>query len=287
MQPHTETDSHILLSIRAGEQAALEALYVQALPIITTEMGGQRLAHKWLQDALLKLRADVRNDRLQRLPDENLVEYLARKVRERWEQYQQEKELDAKIIDCLQSETDNGWAFYYMQRYYFPGISYYIRSNGGTEEDAKDVIMDSIYALLHNIKEGKYVAQDTTKLKTYFYSICKNKWKDYAKKRKNNLVLSLLEGLDPTHDDAHYYVAYEDEVLNERQKVVAEVFQQAPERCHRILSYFYYDNLSHAEIAEKMGYQNADTSKEQKKRCMSKLRVALLKRLGGKADWED
>ncbi|MBX3101854.1 MAG: sigma-70 family RNA polymerase sigma factor [Bacteroidetes bacterium] len=287
MQPLTDTDSHILQSIRSGDTAALEALYVQAIPIVTREMGGQRRAHKWLQDALIRLRTDVRNGRLKREPNENLVEYLARRVRERWEQYQQEKELDARIIECLQSETDNGWAFYYMQRYYFPSISYYIRSNGGTEEDAKDIIMDSIYALLYNIREGKYVAQDTTKLKTYFYSICKNKWKDYAKKRKNNMIVSLLDGFEPEDDDAHYYVAYEDDVLNERQKVVAEVFQQATERCHRILSYFYYDNLSHTEIAEKMGYQNADTSKEQKKRCMGKLRLALLKRLGGNPDMDE
>lgn len=275
---YQEKDRRTLKKLRAGEQDALDQLYLDALLIIRQDIGAEPRADKFLQDALLKLRQDITRAKLKLQNHESLAEYLARMVRERWEQHLQEKELDQKIINTLTNDTDNGWAFYYMQRYFFPSINYYIRTNGGSEEDAKDIIMDSIYALLNNIKEGKYKPQDSAKLKTYFFSICKNKWKDHYKKRKNSIMTSLLEGMEGIEEETPYYVAFDDEVLNERQQVVAEVFKQANEKCHRILSYFYYDNLSHTEIAERMGYEGPNTSKEQKKRCMNKIRTAIVKK---------
>jgi len=276
----TDTDRKLLNQIKAGQLAALEQLYVQALPLVAREVGDDPLAHTYLQEALLRLKRPLQTDRLELGDSQNLAEYLARLMRQRWQSSPPNHDLDKKIVDTLQSEKDSGWAFYYMQRHYFPGISYYIRSQGGTEEDAKDIIMDGIYALLNNVRAGKYTPTDSASLKTYFFSICKNKWRDYYKKKKSPLFASLLDGLADSDLEALHYAEFDEDLLNERQKMVAEIFSQASDKCHKILSYFYYDNLSHEEIAERMGYEGPNTSKEQKKRCMNKIRSSVLKKLG-------
>ncbi|MCE3007153.1 MAG: sigma-70 family RNA polymerase sigma factor [Bacteroidetes bacterium] len=274
----TDTDRKLLNQIKAGQTGALEQLYVQALHIATEEMGVARLVHDYLQEAVLALKKAIQMDRVDLRGSRSLAEYLARLVHERWENTLKNQELDQKIIATLQSDKDSGWAFYYMQRHYFPGVSYFVRGHGGTEEDAKDIIMDGIYALLSNVRAGKYTPTDSASLKTYFFSICKNKWRDYQKKKKNNPIADPIEGLPDSEGEVHYYAEFDEDLLNERQKMVADIFGHAGEKCHRILSYFYYENLSHEQIAERMGYEGPNTSKEQKKRCMNKIRDLVLKR---------
>ena len=50
--------------------------------------------------------------------------------------------LDKKLMNALLN--NDGWAYYYMQVKFFPSITAMVLANGGTEEDAKDVIMDGV-----------------------------------------------------------------------------------------------------------------------------------------------
>jgi RNA polymerase sigma factor (sigma-70 family) len=154
-------------------------------------------------------------------------------------------------------------------------VKYFVLKSGGSEEEAKDVIMDGIEALIRNIREGQYVFQDNAKLKTYFFQICRNKWFDYVNRKQRQKPVSLLADLNLEDFDNNYFYEFNEDLLNDRQRIVAELFDKSSDTCRQVLSYFYYDELSHDEIAERMGFSGPDSSKTQKNKCLRKLKSAL------------
>ncbi|MCB0587363.1 MAG: hypothetical protein KDD06_18845, partial [Phaeodactylibacter sp.] len=51
------------------------------------------------------------------------------------------------------------------------------------------------------------------------------------------------------------------------------------ERCRTILELFYFERKSMSELAEQLGYANAHSVTEQKRRCMERLNYAVVNRL--------
>jgi RNA polymerase sigma factor (sigma-70 family) len=273
----SENEEKLLARLKLGDLKVLEYLHKKALPVVYQEIGLQKQATEILSDVLIELRRDIMNDQLVVIGNTSLLEHIAACCRKRWENKQAELSIESKIIQSLLQ--NDGWAFYYIQKAWFPSVSYYIRTCGGTVDDAKDIIMDAILALVQNIQEGRYQLKPDVKLKTYFIQICRNKWKDHLKKyaRVKAIGLSLWE-----IDNEFIEMAADapDELLSERQKVVVSIFQKVTDTCKKVLSYFYYDNLSHEEIASRMGYNNANTSKTQKMKCLRKLRSAVMNYVG-------
>ena len=58
---------------------------------------------------------------------------------------------------------------------------------------------------------------------------------------------------------------------NERANLINNCLNELGDTCKRILYYFYYDELSMEDIAEKMGFANADTAKTKKYKCKKEL----------------
>lgn len=268
-------DQALLQRIIRHDSAALKQLYVAALPRLTVAVQDNALTRRYLQDALLKIRDDGQRHRFELNGAPNLRDYAVHLVRERLEKEAKDREIEQKIYTSLMEAHADGWAFYYMQVHFFPAISYFVQKNGGTDEEAKDVIMDGIEALIRNIRDGSYQPRSNAKLKTYFFQICRNKWYDVLEKRKRTRPASLFADLELDQFEAEYYYEYDYELLNDRQRKVAEVFEQASESCRQVLGYYYYDELSHDEIADRMGYSGADSSKTQKNKCLRKLKKVL------------
>jgi DNA-directed RNA polymerase specialized sigma24 family protein len=109
--------------------------------------------------------------------------------------------------------------------------------------------------------------------------VCRNLWVDEMKRKSRSRTFRPLDDLDG--EDLKYlayYDNYESEALTERQRVVQQAFSQSTDTCRQVLSYFYYENLSHDEIAARMGYKNSDTCKTQKMKCLTKLKMAVKSR---------
>jgi RNA polymerase sigma factor (sigma-70 family) len=270
-----KAEAELIRQIKDHEAQALQELYRACLPQVKELYGDDELARKTLQDALIKLRDDIIRGAVVGGDQDSLSEYLVRQCAKRLDQEEKDREVEQKIIRSLENNANDGWAFYYMQVHYFPSVSYFIQKNGGSEEEAKDIIMDGIEALLRNIRDGSYQPTSAAKLRTYFFQICRNKWYDYLKKKKRSQPLSLFADLELERFENTYYYEFDEDLLNERQKMVAELFQTSTDNCQKVLGYFYYDELSHEEIAQKMGYSGASSSKTQKNKCLRKLKSAL------------
>lgn len=57
----------------------------------------------------------------------------------------------------------------------------------------------------------------------------------------------------------------------EVQSLLGNELNHTPEPCASIIKLFYYENLSMDEIAEEIGYKNAQTAKAKKSQCMTDL----------------
>jgi RNA polymerase sigma-70 factor (ECF subfamily) len=68
-----------------------------------------------------------------------------------------------------------------------------------------------------------------------------------------------------------------DEYAEEKQLAASRIKKEIGtmlEPCKSLIILFYYDSLSFKEIASRMGYKNEGVAKNQKKRCLQKLREA-------------
>ena len=271
-----QDDAALLKLIADGASEPLEYLLLFCLPKVQETIGSRGYSLEFLKDACLFLRETVMKGKHESggltVPD-----YLIKLCLERWSRIENEIRLDEKLYESLRS--NDGWAYYYMQKKFFPQVERMVLANSGTLEDAKDLIMDGIYLLLKNIHDGKYSVQTGARLKTYFLRICRNRWLDELKRMKKKMPASLIWDLEVEQSEALYYETYREEELNERQKKVREQFLKGSDVCQNILRMYYYENMSHKEIAAKMKYNSEEVSRTQKKKCFEKLRTSVIKML--------
>lgn len=273
----SKKDSKSIINlIKEGDVKVISQIYQDYYPEILELVQEETQAQDLLKKAILVLRSLVLSNRVKE--DFDVHKFLINWCKKQYEENQSSKDLEEKIYNSL--KNNDGWAFYYINMTYLPSVIQYVKLHGGSKEDAEDVVQDAILALINNVNEGKYQLQESTKIKTYFIGICKNIWKEHLRRKARYATFSdfdfkieEFEGYDFLYEITEY------EALTERQKIVLEVFNSASDTCKQVLSYFYFKNYSHEEIAEKMGFSNAESSKTQKNKCLKKLKISVLNRM--------
>ena len=130
-------------------------------------------------------------------------------------------------------------------------------SNSGTEEEAKDIFQDALVVFWQKARSGKLVM--TAKMSTYIYSVCQNLWRKELDRKKR---------LSNEEKDVPVRMDFESP---ERAKIIAECLNQIGETCKKVLMYYYFDEMSMQEIADRLGFANTDTAKTKKYKCKQKL----------------
>lgn len=154
--------------------------------------------------------------------------------------------------------------FYKM---YFGSIHHFIIRNGGDEQEAKDVYQEGIIVLYEKIREHKL--ELTSSLKTFLYSICRNLWLKQLvrKERFTGKIEEHQEFIKAIDEDIH-----EQEVEMNQYAQMKKALDLLGEPCKTLITDFYIKNLNMQEITEKFGYTNAANSKNQKYKCMNRLK---------------
>src|SRR5690606_3736649 len=153
-----------------------------------------------------------------------------------------------------------------LYRDYFPMVLHMVVQNSGTAEEAKDVLQEAVIVLYDRISQGKF--ELNSKLKTYLYAVCRRLW------------LKQLGGYERTFQDVTHYeetIPVEDDLAvheeKDQQMALMELaLNQLGEPCRSIIQEFYVMGRSMQEICEKFGYTNADNAKNQKYKCLQRLK---------------
>jgi RNA polymerase sigma factor (sigma-70 family) len=148
-------------------------------------------------------------------------------------------------------------ALEFIYKKYYRMMTKLVITNSGTEDEARDVYQDALVVFWQKARSGNLVL--TSKISTYVYSICQNLWRKELdrKKRLSNEEKDSAESLDLDGP--------------EREKIIARCMEQLGETCRKVLMYYYFDEMSMQEIADKLGFANTDTAKTKKYKCKQKL----------------
>lgn len=159
------------------------------------------------------------------------------------------------------------WAFERLYSHYFPPIRTMIVRNSGTEDEAKDVFQDAVCVLYDKVTSPEGLSL-TSQLNTYLYAICRRLWLKELKMSSRFLSeMDLIE--DEPSLDLDLALHHEKEKQFGRMQ---DALDQLGEPCKSILTDFYIQDLSMQEISEKFQYTNADNAKNQKYKCLQRLK---------------
>ncbi|MGN6213884.1 RNA polymerase sigma factor [Parafilimonas sp.] len=141
----------------------------------------------------------------------------------------------------------------------------FIINNNGTYDEARDIFQEAMITLYQKAKSESFVL--TSQLKTYIYSVSRRLW------------LKRLQQLGKTTNGVENFdsVVVDDDIeIHERRDAELGIMHRAlnslGEPCKSLLEAFYIEKKSMDKIALLFGYTNADNAKNQKYKCLMRLK---------------
>jgi len=135
-----------------------------------------------------------------------------------------------------------------------------------SSDDSKDIYQLTILIFYDNIKQEK-LQHLVSSVKTYIFGIGKNVVLDFRRRAKKNTPLEKERWLND-------YLTDEPDLSPSDQMfdVAGKALVKLGDPCRQLVEMFYYGKKSMEEITEVLHYKNAETAKNQKCKCMKRLR---------------
>jgi len=141
-----------------------------------------------------------------------------------------------------------------------------ILSNSGYPDDARDIFQEAMIVLFEKVKSGSF--ELNCQLKTYLYSVCRRLWlKRLSQLQRNSVEVEGLMETVPVEDEIEKH-----EQLNLDFQIMDQSLNSLGEPCRSLLKAYYLEMKNMVEIAADFGYTNADNAKNQKYKCLMRLR---------------
>ena len=171
---------------------------------------------------------------------------------------------DLAIMEGIRQGDDR--ALSHLYKLYFPMISHFIVNNSGTDDEAKDIYQEGVIVFYEKVRDNSL--ELTCQIKTYLYSVCRRLWlKRLTEKGRFATRLEESESVVPVEEDT---LRHEEQ---ERQfGVMGDSLAQLGEPCRGLLEAYYIQTQNMQDITEKFGYTNSDTAKNQKYKCLQRLK---------------
>ncbi len=165
-----------------------------------------------------------------------------------------------------------GWAYDYVYAELSQSFRYWVERNSGTDMDAEDAFHKGLLNFLLNLETGKYEFRENAKITTVVFDYCKKVWLNELASSRLKKRSTMPDAYDPVDD-----VDLQKDL--ERGETIAQVRQalnQLKTDCRKLIEYFYFDELSLKEIAQKLGMKESST-KQKRYDCTEKLKQLVLK----------
>ena len=141
-----------------------------------------------------------------------------------------------------------------------------ILNNNGSADDAKDIFQETMIVLYEKVRAGGF--ELNCQIKTYVYSVSRRLW--LKRLQQMNRYAPALQGLENS-------VSVEEEMeqhekINDEFQAMEKAIGSLGEPCKSLLEAYYFQKKSMHEIAAGFGYTNADNAKNQKYKCLMRLK---------------
>lgn len=160
---------------------------------------------------------------------------------------------DSKAIDTIYKDN-------------FSMVQAFILNNNGTYDDARDIFQEAMITLYEKAKSESFVL--TCQIKTYVYSVCRRLWLKRLQQMGRFVVQSeSLEETVPVEEDLEVH-----EKRNADFAIMERSLNSLGEPCKSLLESYYIHKKGMTEISAEFGYTNADNAKNQKYKCLMRLK---------------
>lgn len=148
----------------------------------------------------------------------------------------------------------------------YNSIQSLIVNNQGSADDARDIFQEALIVLYEKVRQGDF--ELNCQIRTYLYAVSRRLWlkrlqqqkRMYAEWEEVDELVSVETDLDRhQQEDADY----------ERME---QAIQQLGEPCKSLLEAYYFRKQNMVSIASEFGYTNADNAKNQKYKCLMRLK---------------
>ncbi|PIR49205.1 hypothetical protein COU80_00450 [Candidatus Peregrinibacteria bacterium CG10_big_fil_rev_8_21_14_0_10_55_24] len=148
---------------------------------------------------------------------------------------------------ALAGESD---AFTALVERYAPGLLRYARRLTRNDEDAQDIVQETLVRLHQNLAKLDF----SDPLKPWLYRVCTNLCRNLAK-RKRTIAFSDLES---DEEDSSFVELQESQeptpseilLASVRAEVVAKAVAALPQKYQAVVALYYWEGLSYEEIAD-------------------------------------
>lgn len=141
-----------------------------------------------------------------------------------------------------------------------------IINNNGSADDAKDIFQEAMIVLYEKIRSGGF--ELNCQIKTFVYSVSRRLW--LKRLQQQNRYSSPGDSMEEV-------VAVDQELgEHEQRNAEFEMMEKAinglGEPCKSLLEAYYLQKQNMQVIAANFGYTNADNAKNQKYKCLMRLK---------------
>ena len=139
-------------------------------------------------------------------------------------------------------------------------------NNNGSADDAKDVFQEAMIVLYENVRSGTF--ELNCQIKTYVYSVARRLWlKRLQQLSRYSPPVENMEQVVPVEDEIE-----EHEKRNSEFEMMDKAISSLGEPCKSLLEAYYLQKQNMQVIAANFGYTNADNAKNQKYKCLMRLK---------------
>ncbi len=171
-----------------------------------------------------------------------------------------------KYIKAIKKNDFQALKELYQQ--FLPKISYFIKNNGGTFEDAKDVFQDALVVIYKKTRSNDF--ELTSGFYTLLYGICRNLWGNRLQK-KSRTEVTLTDDYKYTFEDETSRLIEKEE----ENRIFWDAFRQLGQGCQRLLELFFAKTKM-ADIVQQLELSSVAYAKKRKFQCKEQL-IKLVK----------
>lgn len=153
-----------------------------------------------------------------------------------------------------------------LYKEHFGMVQAFILNNNGSSDDARDIFQEAMIILYEKAISGSF--ELTAQIKTYLYSVSRRLWLKRLQQmqRFGAPVENLAETIQVEDElEAH-------EKRNEAYMTMEKALSHIGEPCKSLLEAYYLQKKNMQEISTQFGYTNADNAKNQKYKCLTRLK---------------
>jgi len=157
---------------------------------------------------------------------------------------------DIEIIEGIRKQDDRILNWVYDNWYGL--VKDHVYKNSGNEDDASDVLQDSVIILFEQIQEGSLTL--TTELKGYFFGVARNVWNSHLRRKQKTTELVTDHPDDDGTDESNKLLL---------EKLVARAFEKLRPDQQQVLRLFS-EGVSFEDIASIMNLSGEEYARRKK-----------------------